>query len=924
MSFFNILYTLLIGPLQLVFELIYAKAYEFIGHPGLAIIVLSLMMNILVLPLYKRADAMQEEARDIDLKLKKGVNHIKKTFSGDEKMMILQTYYRQNNYKPTDAVKGSISLLLEIPFFIAAYQFLSHLYMIKGVSLGPIADLGAQDGLIHIGGLNINLLPILMTSINVISSAIYLKGFPLKTKIQLYGMAGFFLVFLYTSPAGLVFYWTLNNLFSLVKTIFYKLKDPRKVLRVSGLVLGIVVLIYGIFVYENPSIRRKLFIVAIGLVLLAPFVITQISKHINVKKKDKEIVSDKGFFLVCTLLLTVLVGVLIPSAVIQASPQEFINVTHFYNPLWYVASTLCMAAGLFLVWIRVFYWLAGPGAKVIFERIIVALVGIMMVDYMFFGTKLGILASDLRYESGMAFDKKEVLINIAVVLVVAIIMWLVTSLKRQGVKVVALVVFMAIAGMSLINVVKIHKSIPLAKKQAEEMKEKIPQFTLSQNGQNVVVIMMDRAMGQYVPYIFNEKPELAEKFDGFTYYSNVISYGGSTNFASPALFGGYEYTPVELNKRATEPLVSKQNEALKVMPVMFDEQGYEVTVCDPTYANYQWIPDLSIYDEYPDIETYITKGRFSDKTNKDYEIKALQRSFFCFSIMKTMPLCTQDMIYSYGTYNRLETTAEMADFFQVIYGNAKSEGMTSNFLDPYGALINMSNMTEISQGSENTFLMFTNDTTHEPMMLQLPNYEPAESVDNTAYMEANKDKYVLDGKTLKMNESVHVVHYQANMATMLRLADWFDYLRANDVYDNTRIIIVSDHGRALEQMDDLVLIPGEQIHDANYYFPLLMVKDFNSEGFVTDEQFMTNADVPTMAVEGLIEDAKNPFTGNEITDQAKYVGEQYIIASTEYDVNINNGNTFIPAPWYSVKDNIWDKNNWTFYEQVGTFPPGVE
>ena len=42
----------------------------------------------------------------------------------------------------------------------------------------------------------------------------------------------FFLFFLYTSPSGLVFYWTLNNLFSLVKTIFYKLKHPREVLAV--------------------------------------------------------------------------------------------------------------------------------------------------------------------------------------------------------------------------------------------------------------------------------------------------------------------------------------------------------------------------------------------------------------------------------------------------------------------------------------------------------------------------------------------------------------------------------------------------------------------------------------------------------------------------------------------------------------------
>ena len=147
MTFWSILETLLIGPLKLIFEIIFEFANRLVGHPGLAIIFLSLMMNILVLPLYRRADAMQEESRDVEAKLSEGVAHIKKTFSGDERMMILQTYYRQNNYKPTNALNGSVSLLLEIPFFMAAYQFLSHLEILNGVSFGPIKDLGAPDGL---------------------------------------------------------------------------------------------------------------------------------------------------------------------------------------------------------------------------------------------------------------------------------------------------------------------------------------------------------------------------------------------------------------------------------------------------------------------------------------------------------------------------------------------------------------------------------------------------------------------------------------------------------------------------------------------------------------------------------------------------------------------------------------------------------
>ena len=227
MSLWYIVQSIFIGPLKLVFEIIYSLAYRFLDDPGLSIIALSLAMNLLVLPLYRRADAMQEQARDTENKLSRVVSHIKKTFTGDERMMILQTYYRQNNYKPTDALRGSVSLLLEIPFFMAAYQFLSSMYVLEGVPFGPITDLASPDGLITVAGITINVLPVLMTAINVVSSAIYLKGFPLKTKIQLYGMAAFFLVFLYNSPSCLVFYWTLNNLFSLLKTIFYKIKNPK-------------------------------------------------------------------------------------------------------------------------------------------------------------------------------------------------------------------------------------------------------------------------------------------------------------------------------------------------------------------------------------------------------------------------------------------------------------------------------------------------------------------------------------------------------------------------------------------------------------------------------------------------------------------------------------------------------------------------
>ena len=72
----SFLYTLIIAPLELLFEIIFTVANRIIGNSGLSIIVLSLVVNFLVLPLYKRADELQAEERDIQSKMASGIKHI--------------------------------------------------------------------------------------------------------------------------------------------------------------------------------------------------------------------------------------------------------------------------------------------------------------------------------------------------------------------------------------------------------------------------------------------------------------------------------------------------------------------------------------------------------------------------------------------------------------------------------------------------------------------------------------------------------------------------------------------------------------------------------------------------------------------------------------------------------------------------------
>lgn len=918
MSIGEIIYTILIRPLLLLFEVLFMLVNNMIDNPGLSIIALSLAMNFLVLPLYRRADAMQEEEREMEARLHKGVAHIKKVFKGDERMMMLQTYYRQNNYKPTYVLKGSVSLFLEIPFFIAAYQFLSHLELLEGCAFGVISDLGAQDALISVGGMSINLLPVIMTAVNLISCVIFTKGYPVKTKVQLYSMAVFFFFFLYKSPAGLVFYWTLNNIFSLVKTIFYKLKNPGKVLKILFACAGAVLFVYGVGFFHTKRLKDIIFVTALGILLMLPLIVTLVKKHCTVKLKPDIKTNGKTFF-AGAIYMAVLAGAVIPSSVIVASPQEFADINYYVNPVWYVWSALCYAVGTFIVWVGVFYGLASPKNKKYFELGIWILSGIATLDYMFFGKNWGVLSNTLRYEVKLDYSRPEQLKNIGIVLLVMLVLVIIYRFVGNHVPQILMIASLAFVVMSGNNMIRIHKSVSELSEAVEAAKREMPSFSLSKNGKNVVVLMLDRAMGQYVPYFMNEKPELAEKFSGFTYYSNVVSFGAYTNFASSALFGGYEYTPFEMNKRDTEPLKDKHNEALKIMPVLFDENGYDVTVCDPVYANYQWTSDLSIYDEYPDIDTYITAGKFADKEGKLNAITNRKRNFFCYSIMKMVPECMQSVIYDNGNYNHGVEEEHAAN--QVMRNLYVADGINESFMNCYTTLQNLSGITEVNDSETNTFLMMTNDLTHEPMLLQEPEYVPMENVDNTKYEELHSDRYTVDGKTLSMEKDFQQRYYQTNMAALLQIAEWLDYMKENDVYDNTRIIIVADHGRDVQQLEELILDDGSNpVCDAEFYYPLLMVKDFGDGEFATSEEFMTNADVATLAFDGLIDNPVNPFTGKVINNSEKTAHDQYILGSEDYDVSVNNGNVFLPGMWLSIHDNIHEKSNWTILNQNAVSP----
>ena len=871
MLFFQYLYALIIGPLELVFKIIFSVFNKYIPVTGVNILLLSLSFSLLVLPLYMRADKIQEEAREQEDKLGPTIKHIKKYFKGDERFMILQTFYRQNNYSPLSVLRSSVSLLLQVPFFLAAYRMLHNNTYLQGKGFGPITDLNSPDALLTFGGIAVNVLPFVMTAINLISAAIYANKMPAKSKIQLWIMAALFLVLLYNSPSGMVLYWTCNNLFSLVKNIINKLIASKKKAKAE--------------------------------------------KPVKAEKTLKNEPAYKAVFFFSCLTCAIYIGFYLPMITVASAPEEFVNLYSMTHPMLDILEATCKGLGLFLLWPSIFYAMSSKFGRKIMSYVMFSLAISSILNSKLFSSGSGDMSNTLIYkDTSLKITTQTILMSLGVTLGAVVVAFLLIRFGRNVTPVICFSAALVFAVLGLTNIGRINEGYA-EDLRSETSKAEIP---LSKDGKNVVVIMTDRAIGPMLPFIFNEKKDIKNAYDGFTYYHNTASFGTHTNFAVPSLLGGYEYTPAEMNKRSDRLLAEDHEQALKLMPTIFTNAGFKATVINPKYAGYQWYPDLSIFNDIQNLKAYSTKYSYlPDEMREGYkeeQTTAFRFNLFGYSIFRSAPVALHRTLYDEGNYNETRVIDPSRLMDQRRSGNSKSTGHEQVFMWDYHTLKAMSSMTKVEDGEVNNFVYIGFDTCHDSEFLQEPEYEPSDVVDNVKFDKSQKgqSRFLLKGDMMWIRDAKDYRNYQCNLATLRELGKWLDHLKEIGCYDNTRIIIVADHGYYIENFPNLLMYDIGAKLDGEAFAPLLMVKDFNSRGKLeTSEEFMTNADTPYLATKDIISNPTNPFTGNPITDEGKKNGIT-VFHSESWKVHYNNGTAYKPGDWYTVKDSIWKTENWSY------------
>lgn len=911
----NFFYNLLIYPLVIVYEIVYNLSNNafhsilYIDNAELfSILIVSFFVNIITFPLYKKADKIQNEVRNKKEGMQKWIKHINKNFKGDERYFILSTYYKENDYKVVDQFKESLSLLLQIPFFAAAYIFFTSNANLDKAYIFDTIRLGRPDSLFNIGNIDINMLPIIMTIINIVSASIYTKGFKLKEKLSSFVLPFVFLIILYNSPSGLVIYWTFNNIFSLIKIIYLKNKNSseKNTINISG---------------KNDNI------------------------NLNVDKMIIWILTSISIF----------AGVIIPSLVIKASPDEFESA--YYSAFSFILNTSIVFIG-FSLWIYIFYIFSER--KKIFVNIVFILSIYFVINHLLYINNIRNISTLLRLSSRVEFNNSVIIINaiilIGLIIIINVFYRLSKNKTLSAINFISKIFLITFVLWSFINIYDIYRGLngeskktAVAFETEEQMRKARKDFfygkksyvrsktsegrnntisdgsepivNMSTKGKNVIMICLDRYIGRFFNYAIEVLPEVKEKFDGFTIYNNTLSFGANTITTAPAMYGGYEYIPDEINKK-NEELVNSHNEAISMMPKILSNEGYNITVSEIPYENYYEVDKESVWDKIDNVKSVYLEQTIKSKVIEDNIIvtyDTMKRNFVYYSLMRIAPVALKSTIYDKGLYLHKDNKVKYDTLF----------------LESFAILDKLPELTNIVDNDTNNAFILHNLLSHEPNDLNYPDFYPYPNEENNKKNKSDYIKNLINKDGVKFAGGEETL--DVSIACMINIGKFLDYLRENNAYDNTRIVIVADHGAAdpayeFEKVNQVKTQnknkPGEfAICYPQTFNPLLMYKDFGSNTYEENDELMTNADVPYLMLNGLTDDLKNPYTGNDINMNYKYDNDEfYIISGAKPQVGYHIGKTrFVSENGYweiFKKDNkenkIYNGRNWEIvFEEEG-------
>lgn len=203
-----------------------------VGNWGLAIILLVLIVKIALYPLSHWAILNQAKTMVEMNRIKPLMEELNQKYKDDagKRSQEMMKIYREHNINPLGPLRGCFPMLLQAPIFFALYVLLDQAVELRGQSFLWIHDLSEPDRLIYFGFAipllgwdGFNVLPLFMAATQYVTSRMMMANVTDETQKQVMTiMPIMFVFFLYMMPAGLMLYWTIQNVWQIGHTALTK------------------------------------------------------------------------------------------------------------------------------------------------------------------------------------------------------------------------------------------------------------------------------------------------------------------------------------------------------------------------------------------------------------------------------------------------------------------------------------------------------------------------------------------------------------------------------------------------------------------------------------------------------------------------------------------------------------------------------
>jgi hypothetical protein len=891
---------LIILPLSSLIGFLFKASWAATGNYGVSLLFLSVLVSLITFPLQLVSDWLKAKDDSEKAAFAPVLADINARYSGAERYYYTRYLNKLYGYHPIKSMRSLGGVIIQLPFFIGAYHFLSGYDQLLGQSFACLRNLGKPDALLF----GLNALPLAMTAINILASAILLDGKPAREKGQLYLVAVLFLFLLYESPSALVLYWTFNNVFAFLRIAIPKIAHGERLLdlapvknimtpplvaatlcaalfsmpshyrlaRIAGLAGLCALCAWSAFRFirgfANDRGHRGIAILSLCCVaaaypaygihrLFGSFAVYSFYL-LTALPRSRLFPSFRDNYFVDRprreLALTVLACVTLPFLFFMFAPVAFASsdplavdgflslVASRFLPAWLASSAILCGIGLAL---------PARARRLFLFAPVCAIFVFTLHGYFLTGT--------YGQMDGFAFAKliigdSKIRLDAIVYMAMIAVTFALFARKFDKALVTSLaVIFVSGFAFFAYHTAGIIKAVTLNERNESLSAERKTVYSFSKTEQNVLVIMLDRAFGFMTETVFERNPDLRDSYDGFVYYPNCVSHTNSTVGGFLSIMGGYDYEAKEVMARDHEPISKKAQEAFSLIPLNLRDRGYDVL-----YSNVDYDPRASSLS-FEELE------KIGVRVNFDGNRYVLER---------TDKNTTALIMLGAGLF-RLAGDLFRKDIYRDGTWLIADPDMSSDYAlaRKYTSQLRALPAVSDAESDRSNFILLHNLVVHNPYAFGAN----GEMFKDARQNDKRLDRYPAED-VAKFGDQQSLTHYYG-METGFRLInDWFAWMKANGVYDNTKIIVVSDHGREIKWAGDMgtAEIAGSSLRKT-LFVPLLMVKDFGAHGTArSDMTFMTNADVPRIALSHL-DNVVNPVTGKPLPRPTDGTAEIYHI-----------------------------------------------